>query len=108
MYNTLLKVPAPGGDLYRYAIKMEREALAVEGAAERTGAHSKKAAKRLGDLYEAAVAAYGATESDLWLDYARWLVQCGKGAGQVYWRATKELTDPDSFVVQYREALNVE
>ncbi|EFJ52487.1 hypothetical protein VOLCADRAFT_102982 [Volvox carteri f. nagariensis] len=109
LYAKLLAVPAPGGDLYRCAIRLERDALRLEYSADNMASGScappKQAAKRIADLYEAAIAAYGKTETDLWLDYAVWLTQCGKGSGQVYWRATKELAEPDSFIAQYREAL---
>ncbi|GIL45686.1 hypothetical protein Vafri_2881 [Volvox africanus] len=109
LYGNLLAVPAPGCDLYRYAIKLEREALfreaGTDGAVPSADPTLKQAAKRIGDLYEAAVAMYGKTESDLWLDYALWLTQRGKGSGQVYWRATKELVDPDTFIMKYRDVM---
>lgn len=103
MCTKLLTVPAPGGDLYRCAITLEREAQLSEGCG--SGAPSKKPINRLTELFEGAVAMYGRTEVDLWLKYALWLVQIGKGSGQVFWRATKELADPDAFITQYREAL---
>ncbi|GLC41226.1 hypothetical protein PLESTB_001525000 [Pleodorina starrii] len=113
LYGKLLAMPAPGADLYRCAIRLEREAAtdgatdgaAASGSGSGSRAPAKAVAKRLGDLFEAAVAAYGGTEADMWLDYALWLTECGKGAGQVYWRATKQLADPDVFIAQYREAL---
>ncbi|GFR40073.1 hypothetical protein Agub_g616 [Astrephomene gubernaculifera] len=107
LYGKLLAVPGAGGDLYRCAIRLEREELQQQQQPEAAAPAPppKQALKRITDLYEAAVAAHGKTETDLWIDYAQWLVRCGKGAGQVYWRATKELEDPDAFIAQYRQAL---
>ncbi|KXZ47086.1 hypothetical protein GPECTOR_38g323 [Gonium pectorale] len=109
LYSKLLAVPAPGGDLFRCAIHVEREELglpATEASSSAAAAQpSKAAAKRVTDLYDKAVSVYGATEVDLWVQYARWMVLCGKASGPIYWRATKELADPDAFVAQFREGL---
>ncbi len=115
MYSRLLAVPAPGGDLYREALRIEEEAVGMPPASSSGSgvavvvpavvAAPKAAAKRVTDLYEAAVGAYGHSEVDLWIGYARWVVAGGKGAGQVYWRATKALAEPDAFVAAYREAI---
>eukprot|EP00198_Chlamydomonas_reinhardtii_P001190 XP_001690525.1 predicted protein [Chlamydomonas reinhardtii] len=115
LYGKLLAVPAPGGDLYRVALRIEEAAAGMPPASSSgSGAAAvvpavvalpKAAAKRVTDLYEAAVAAYGRSEADLWIGYARWVVAGGKGAGKVYWRATKELAEPDGFVAAYREAI---
>ncbi|KAG2432848.1 hypothetical protein HXX76_008581 [Chlamydomonas incerta] len=113
LYAKLLAVPAPGGDLYRAALRIEEDAAGMPPAST-SGAAAvvpavvalpKAAAKRVTDLYEAAVAAYGHSEVDLWIGYAGWVVAGGKGAGQVYWRATKQLAEPDAFVAAYREAI---
>ncbi|PNH07975.1 U3 small nucleolar RNA-associated protein 6 [Tetrabaena socialis] len=113
LYTRLLSVPAAGGDLYRCAIRLEQEEVGARpattsGAAPTPAASSaegRAAAKRVCNLYEAAVSAHGSSEVDLWVGYARWLVRCGKGAGQVVWRAAKELEDADAFVAAYREEL---
>ncbi|KAG2501138.1 hypothetical protein HYH03_000955 [Edaphochlamys debaryana] len=114
LYGQLLSVPGPGGDLYRCAIRIEQDALesssaSGSGSGSGSAAASKQALqagrKRVTELYEAAVKAHGSSEVDLWVSYAQWLLACGKGPGQVYWRATKELADPDVFVAAYRAAL---
>ncbi|KAG2448877.1 hypothetical protein HYH02_006226 [Chlamydomonas schloesseri] len=115
LYGRLLAVPAPGGDLYRAALRIEEDAVGMPPASSSGSgvavvvpavvAAPKAAAKRVTDLYEAAVAAYGHSEADLWIGYARWVVAGSKGAGQVYWRATKTLAEPDAFVAAYRGAI---
>lgn len=47
---------------------------------------------------QAAVGAYGAHDWQLWLRYLKHEQARGSGAGQVYWRAVKELQDPEPFV----------
>ncbi len=100
LYGKLLAVPGAGGDLYRCAVRLEEEH--AHEARQQRGAAADAACKRVTELYEAALGVHGATEWDLWLGYARWLAACGKGAGQVYWRATKALADADGFVEAYR------
>lgn len=50
-------------------------------------------AKRVRDLYEAAVDHFGTSHPDLWLDYIRFELEHPNGkpgsAGELYWRATK-------------------
>ncbi len=107
LYARLLAVAAPGGDLYRAALRVEEVELAAERSrgASGSGRASPQAVKRLTSLYEAAVAAYGGSEGDLWLSYAAFLMAQAKGAGRVYWRAVKELVEPDPFVEEYRRTL---
>lgn len=107
----LLRAPGAGGDLYRCALRIEREAAQQEEAGVAGPSSSSAAApqqrqrrrQRVSALYDAAVAAYGATESDLWLGFAQWAAACGQGVGQVYWRASKELGDPTHLVEAFRD-----
>ncbi len=108
----LLKVPPTGGDFFKAAIQLEEEEQEQgkgkgEGEEELRGgageAGGRQAAgRRVRQLYEAAVAAYGEADGALWLGFARFEQRSGRSAGQVYWRATRALAEPDAFIEQYR------
>ena len=49
---------------------------------------------------QAAVDAYGREDTELWLRYARFEEAQGHGTGDIHWRATKALDNPDAFVAQ--------
>lgn len=121
LYQRLLCIPGAGGDLYRCVLQLEHDEEAAAAsiptadlagpsavslaAARGTGGIGgrNQQRQRLTALYDAAVLAYGGTEVDLWLGYARWLASCGHGTGPVCWRAAKELQDPSDFVAQFRQ-----
>ncbi len=64
---------------------------------------------RVRQLFEAAVAAYGREDAEVWLRYARWERRAlRRGGGSVCWRAGKELDDPDGFMARYQEELRRE
>ena len=52
-------------------------------------------------MAQAAVDAYGAQDEEVWLRYIQWALQRKKGAGKLYWRATKALNDPPAFADKY-------
>lgn len=59
-------------------------------------------------VFEAAVNAYGNVDHTLWMEYARSEQQHSHhGAGDIYWRATKALADPEPFVLEYRNSLGL-
>eukprot|EP00798_Chlamydomonas_sp_ICE-L_P022272 gene22272-29347_t len=91
----LLAMPSAGGNFFKAAIALEKEQLAAAQALD----------KRVIRIFEAAVDAYGSVDADLWLEYATHEKEMLRGAGQVYWRATKALTDPDDFVCRYKEVM---
>lgn len=127
-YRRFLALPAPGGEFFHAAIAMERHeegrgaststqpangtaAAAAAGRKAATAAASKARAGASGgsshvrQLFEAAVACYGSVDEELWLEYARYEAAGLQGAGHVYWRATKALSNPDTFIARYQEAL---
>jgi hypothetical protein len=94
LYRALLPLPPPGGDFFRAALRLE---MAQQG-----GPHALPP-RRLQDLFEAAVGAYGAADTHLWLLFCEW--QAGRGAAgeqaAVYWRARKALAHPEPFEAAY-------
>lgn len=124
-YRRFLALPAPGGEFFHAAIAMERHEEGRDGSgtagttassAQAAGASGSKARPSSGagrtsgsshvrQLFEAAVACYGAVDEGLWLEYARYEAAGLQGAGHVYWRATKALANPDAFIARYQEAL---
>lgn len=118
LYRRLLKLPPAGGDLFRRAIALEKAAAAAgqqapSGGRQEAGAARQKrpdggsgARATLRELYEAALAAYGDRDVQLWLDYACWEQQ--KGVGQIYWRATKALADPEPFITAFRQLVSAD
>lgn len=107
--DRLLAVPAPGGDFFRAALALEGAHLedlkSQPSSTSSTSAQRKAAESRVRKLFEAAVDAYGSLDDSLWLQYALFERGALRGAGDIYWRATKALADPDAFVAKYREAL---
>lgn len=96
LYRRLFQLPPAGGDLYRAVIAMEKEAAA--GSSE--GPHSRPVQQ----AYEAAAQAYGSCDVELWLDWALYQQQVlRQGSGTVYWRAVKELQQPDTFIERYQQ-----
>lgn len=59
------------------------------------------AQRRVRQLLEAAADAYGSADARVWLAMASFEAACGRGAGGVYWRATKALDDPEPFIQRY-------
>jgi len=47
-------------------------------------------------LMQAAVDAYGAQDSELWLKFVRSRMRRGKSIGDLHWRASKALHEPDA------------
>eukprot|EP00955_Chlamydomonas_euryale_P034218 349719-Chlamydomonas_euryale.AAC.8 len=104
-YKRFLTLPAAGPGLYRAAINME---LAEDGATNSSRCLHKQqrsscASNHVQRLFEAAVAAHGNSDAQLWLDYAAYEVAEHRGAGSVYWRAVKSLPDPDNFIRVFQE-----
>ena len=112
LYRALLPLPPPGGDFFRALLRLEVEQAAA--AAGGTGgppggAKASPAAplsgKQLGELFEAAVDAYGVEDAQLWLQYAEWRASAGgaaaDGAAAVYWKARKALRQPEAFEAAY-------
>mmetsp|Transcript_22822 Transcript_22822/g.58091 ORF Transcript_22822/g.58091 Transcript_22822/m.58091 type:complete len:681 (-) Transcript_22822:163-2205(-) len=108
LYSRLLSVPPAGCDLFKAAIKVEQqEQLAAAGSSGRgtAGAGARREGEaRMRKLYEAAVDAYGSEDVELWLQYASFEQSALKGVGDIYWRATKALSDPDAFIELYRQS----
>ncbi|KAF5837621.1 U3 small nucleolar RNA-associated protein 6-domain-containing protein [Dunaliella salina] len=103
--SRLLTLPAAGGDFFRAAIELEQQEL--EGECTKGTKERKERERYVQRLFEAAVDAYGAEDADMWLAYTRFEASRGKGAGQLYWRATKALQDPDGFIHHFRELQGV-
>jgi len=104
--SRLLTLPAAGGDFFRTAIELEQQQLEAEECTKGTKKY-KERERYVQRLFEAAVDAYGAEDADMWLAYTRFEASRGKGAGQLYWRATKALDDPDGFIHRFRELQGV-
>lgn len=109
-YQRLLGLPAPGGEFFRCAIELEQAEEAAAAAASRGAKGPGKTRQAAGAepgtvrrLFEAAVASYGAEDPEIWLLYAQHEARALRGAGNIYWRATKALADPDPFVLSYRQ-----
>ena len=110
-YRRLLTLPAPGGDFFRAAVAMElaEEQLhqqqgsgPLRGAGLRGSSKGSSKGSHVRQLFEAAVAAYGHIDVELWLQYAHYeAAAAAQGAGSVYWRATRALADPDAFCTRY-------
>ncbi len=49
-------------------------------------------------MAQVAVDAYGAVDEELWIKYLQSRIVEGRSFGDIYWRATKALQDPQSFV----------
>jgi hypothetical protein len=102
-YRKFLPLPSPGGDFYQAAIQIEKEA---EKEAQGTNVQQSGAQQKERDLvtplFEAAVAAHGREDPEVWIRFAKHEAECGRSAGAVYWRATKALSDPDSFIQLYK------
>ncbi|GAX82298.1 hypothetical protein CEUSTIGMA_g9727.t1 [Chlamydomonas eustigma] len=100
-YRKFLHLPSPGGDFYQAAVDIELEA--------RRGIVLQKNVQKERDLvtplFEAAVAAHGRDDPELWIRFAKYEAECGRSAGTIYWRATKALVDPDRFITLYKEHL---
>lgn len=113
LYRALLPLPPPGGDFFRALLRLEVEQTAAAagggtGAQPRGGKAGPAAPlsdKQLGELFEAAVDAYGAEDAQLWLQYAEWRAGRGgaaaDGAAAVYWKARKALNRPEAFEAAY-------
>ena len=125
-YRRFLALPAPGGEFFHAAIAMERHeegrgaSTSTQPANSTTAAGGRKVAtvaaskaragasggsSHVRQLFEAAVACYGSVDEELWLEYARYEAAGLQGAGHVYWRATKALSNPDAFIARYQETL---
>ncbi len=52
---------------------------------------------------QAAVDAYGSEDEDLWLKYVQIRMRQAKNVGDLHWRATKALTNPETFVQKYHD-----
>lgn len=114
LFSQLQKVPPAGGDMYKAMLALEKQQPGAQASNDLPPASKRRRTtsspealqtQRVRALYEAALAAYGATDHLLWVDFALW--QAPTGAGEVYWRATKALDDPQAFVEQYRQQLGV-
>ncbi len=62
------------------------------------------AQKRARRVFEAAVAAHGAEDWQLWALYVVHVRAAGGAVGDVVWRATKALSDPDPFRAAMQQA----
>jgi U3 small nucleolar RNA-associated protein 6 len=100
LVQQLLRVPATGGEFFKAAIRLEEQLPPQAGGGQVGGS-------RVRELYEAAVAAYGEVDPSLWLGYAQLEQRSGRSAGQVYWRATRALAEPDPFIEQYRQVVGL-
>lgn len=112
LYQRLLRVPPAGGDLFRCIIQLEKDQLvaASGGSSSADGQQqsSTSADNVVRGLYEAAVENYGADDDSIWLDYAKFELERGRGVGKLYWRATKALNFPEAFVLQYRSTIGLQ
>lgn len=92
----LLRVPSPGGDFWLAAVRLESTAIsaAMAGPGGRAPDADLKQARR---LFEAAVDAHGADDWQMWLEYVQFVQQTGGKVGDVQWRASKALKDPEPF-----------
>lgn len=60
-------------------------------------------------VFDAWADAYGATDPELWVEYAALEQSAGRaGAGRVYWRAVKALDAPEEFVDAYRAVIGAD
>ncbi|KAG1662062.1 hypothetical protein FOA52_005309 [Chlamydomonas sp. UWO 241] len=102
-YRRFLTLPAAGPALFVAAIELE-----VAEGGDGTGKRRETSCSGsgvVGQLFEAAVAAHGGHDTGLWLRYAAYVSTLRGGGGDVYWRATKALDDPDHFIAAYRQQL---
>ena len=103
------KLTGPGEAFFLAAIEMEtaEQQRASISLPSSSGRASKPAGSRAGGtvqaLFDSAVACYGRHSPELWVQYAKYEAGCDRGGGGVYWRATKALSDPDEFILMYRE-----
>lgn len=113
--SLLLMVPS---SLCRHMLVLEQGEAALGASSSGGGAPPAKRQKQQGQgreqqghvraVFEAALDAYGAEDTDLWLRYAQWQQQAScRGAGDIYWRASKALADPEPFIQQYRQVLGL-
>ncbi|EIE27370.1 hypothetical protein COCSUDRAFT_11398 [Coccomyxa subellipsoidea C-169] len=106
LYRRLLKIPPAGGSLMHAVLDMELGASAEEAlsAAEldRVCALCMTLTTVWGCM-QAAVDAYGSEDEDIWLKYVQNRMQQAKNVGDLHWRATKALTDPETFVQKYHD-----
>lgn len=126
LFKKLLLLPAAGGDMFRTMIELESGrsdlglelGLAAKDLAEKDSAGRSSmqmgvkltdgAVQRIRAVYDAWVAAYGAIDVELWLQYALFEQQNSRqGPGGVYYRAVKALQEPDAFVQQYRSRVGL-
>lgn len=118
LYRALLPLPPAGGEFFRCLLQLEAQLFSAAGAAAGgggTGSSTSGAGsgdgggaalspRQLGDLFEAAVDAYGSEDVQLWLLYIDW--QAGRGkpeeAAQVYWKGRKALAAPAELEAAYQ------
>ncbi len=56
----------------------------------------------LSSAMQAAVDSHGQEDVELWVHYAKYEQQQNRGAGSIYWRATKTLSDSEPFIAACR------
>lgn len=110
------RLTAPGEDFYLSAIDILEEPEEGGVSTIIQGPTSKRPIKGqpspLRELFEAAVTSYGRHSPELWTRYALFETRHlgggggGIGAGSIYWRATKALDDPDTFVMMYKDRMS--
>lgn len=80
----------------------------VQEQADKPWQLPQAAVQRVRAVYDAWVAAYGSSGVELWVQYALFEQQHSKqGPGRVYYKAVKELADPDEFIQEYRSRVGL-
>ena len=118
LYRALLRVPPAGGDFFHAVLDLELAEEAAAGAAHAArGAAASSAAlpaARLRELFDAAVDAYGALDTRLWLLYVAFEEEQqrrrpGSGdPGKVQWRAVRALRQPSEFEAAYQQRFTLQ
>jgi U3 small nucleolar RNA-associated protein 6 len=104
-YKRFLQLPGPGRKLFHAAIDMEVADQNTASTSPKLPSMPSGEAHHMHQLFEAAVSAYGTIDCEIWLKYAAYSSSYGKGSGPIYWRATKELSDPEPFIEAYHRNL---
>lgn len=111
LFQKLLLLPPAGGDMYRAMIDLEMGRFDVEDDSKQQtlAVLPKSVVQRVRKVYESWVDAYGSEDVSLWVEYALFEQGFSKqGAGKVYYKAVKQLADPDGFIQQYRSRIGAE
>ena len=81
---------------WKHALSLIDRALCASGSV--LHASSVHTLRNSVSVLQTFIDAYGAVDTQLWLDLARYHRSRGQGTGPTYWRAVKVLTHPEEFV----------